>query len=50
MKLLLDMNLTPMWVGFLQENGFEAVHWSAVGDLTASEVVSHFESGGPAAR
>ena len=38
MKLLLDMNLTPMWVGFLQENGFEAVRWSAVGNLTAMDV------------
>jgi predicted nuclease of predicted toxin-antitoxin system len=31
MKLLLDMNLSPTWVGFLEENGFEAVHWSTVG-------------------
>jgi len=28
MKLLLDMNLSPTWVRFLEENGFEAVHWS----------------------
>lgn len=37
MKLLLDMNLTPNWVGFLQGEGFEAVHWSAVGDPRASD-------------
>ena len=37
MKLLLDMNLAPMWVGFLQEEGFEAVHWSNVGDPRASD-------------
>ena len=35
MKLLLDMNLTPDWVGFLREQGFEAVHWSTVGDPRA---------------
>ena len=37
MKLLLDMNLAPRWVGFLQEHGFEAVHWSSVGDAKASD-------------
>jgi len=30
MKILLDMNLSPGWVGFLQKEGFEAAHWSAV--------------------
>lgn len=37
MKLLLDMNLAPRWVGFRQEEGFEAVHWSTVGDPRASD-------------
>jgi predicted nuclease of predicted toxin-antitoxin system len=37
MKLLLDMNLAPSWVGFLQEEGLEAVHWSSVGDPTAGD-------------
>lgn len=31
------MNLTPGWVGFLRDNGFEAVHWSTVGDPRASD-------------
>src|SRR5262245_7607246 len=31
------MNLSPGWVGFLRENGFEAVHWSTVGDPRASD-------------
>jgi predicted nuclease of predicted toxin-antitoxin system len=31
MKLLVDMNLSPGWVSFLAEAGFEAVHWSDVG-------------------
>lgn len=37
MKVLLDMNLSPTWVGFLQKSGFEAVHWSTVGDARAKD-------------
>ena len=37
MKLLLDMNLSPTWLRFLEENGFEAVHWSAAGEPTATD-------------
>jgi len=37
MRLLLDMNLSPSWVGFLQKEGFEALHWSSVGDPSASD-------------
>ena len=36
-KLLLDMNLSPAWVATLQRHGWEATHWSAVGDPTASD-------------
>ena len=39
MRLLLDMNLSPMWVRFLEENGFEAVHWSTTGEPTATDAV-----------
>ena len=39
MKLLLDMSLSPTWVRFLEENGFEAVHWSAAGEPTATDAV-----------
>jgi predicted nuclease of predicted toxin-antitoxin system len=39
MKLLLDMNLSPAWVRFLEENGFEAIHWSAAGEPTATDAV-----------
>ena len=35
MRLLLDMNLTPRWVGYLTGGGHEAVHWSAVGPVQA---------------
>jgi predicted nuclease of predicted toxin-antitoxin system len=31
MKLLLDMNLSPRWADFLEEAGFDVVHWSKVG-------------------
>jgi predicted nuclease of predicted toxin-antitoxin system len=37
MKILLDMNLSPMWVRFLEENGFEAVHRSTAGSPTATD-------------
>jgi predicted nuclease of predicted toxin-antitoxin system len=37
MKFLVDMNLSPSWVGFLVEAGFEAVHWSSVGSGDASD-------------
>jgi predicted nuclease of predicted toxin-antitoxin system len=31
MKLLIDMNLSPKWAGFLAAAGHDAVHWSSVG-------------------
>jgi predicted nuclease of predicted toxin-antitoxin system len=31
MKIIVDMNLSPLWIRYLQERGFEAQHWSAVG-------------------
>ncbi|HET9956664.1 MAG TPA: DUF5615 family PIN-like protein [Polyangiaceae bacterium] len=37
MKLLLDMNLSPEWTRFLEQEGFEAVHWASVGSPTASD-------------
>ena len=39
MKLLLDMNLSPAWIRFLEERGFEAVHWSTIGEPTATDTV-----------
>jgi predicted nuclease of predicted toxin-antitoxin system len=32
MKFLVDMNLSPLWVPFLTDHGFGAVHWSTVGE------------------
>ena len=37
MKLLLDMNLPPDWVTWLAGEGFDVVHWSAVGDPRATD-------------
>ncbi len=39
MKILLDMNLSPAWVQFLSDKGFEAVHWSQIGDPKAKDPV-----------
>jgi predicted nuclease of predicted toxin-antitoxin system len=37
MKILLDMNLTPRWVQFLEGAGFKAQHWSQVGRANAPD-------------
>ena len=37
MKLLLDMNLSPLWLATLSQAGFEVIHWSAVGAADASD-------------
>ena len=38
MKLLVDMNLTPDWVPYLAQAGFQTVHWSSLGLGTAPDV------------
>ncbi|HUS05315.1 MAG TPA: DUF5615 family PIN-like protein [Bryobacteraceae bacterium] len=43
MKILIDMNLSPGWVTVLQSAGFEAIHWTKLGDPRATdEVVFHW--------
>lgn len=37
MKILIDMNLSPDWREFLAKHGWESVHWSSVGKVTASD-------------
>lgn len=37
MRFLVDMNLSPRWIPFLQTAGFDAVHWSTVGAGDASD-------------
>ncbi|MDD5581343.1 MAG: DUF5615 family PIN-like protein [Methylobacter sp.] len=43
MKLIVDMNLTPRWVGFLVDAGIEAAHWSTLGVNNApdSEIMAY---------
>jgi predicted nuclease of predicted toxin-antitoxin system len=43
MKLLIDMNLSPRWIAFLANAGWEAVHWSTVGrfDAKDSEIMTY---------
>jgi predicted nuclease of predicted toxin-antitoxin system len=37
LKLLIDMNLSPLWTEAFEAQGFEAVHWSRVGDPGAPD-------------
>jgi predicted nuclease of predicted toxin-antitoxin system len=37
MKILIDMNLSPLWAGFLAERGIEALHWSTLGEAAAAD-------------
>ena len=37
MRVLLDMNLSPDWVEYLARHGFDALHWSRVGDPCAPD-------------
>jgi predicted nuclease of predicted toxin-antitoxin system len=37
MKIVIDMNLTPLWADVLTSHGWQAVHWSAVGDPRAKD-------------
>lgn len=37
MKLLVDMNLSPRWIGVLVDAGIEAAHWSTLGANNAPD-------------
>lgn len=37
MKLLVDMNLSPRWVGLMATAGIDATHWSAIGQHNAPD-------------
>lgn len=39
MKILIDMNISPLLVVALAKHGWEAVHWSAIGNPAASDTV-----------
>jgi len=37
MKIVIDMNLSPLWVQLLADAGHEVVHWSRIGEPNASD-------------
>ena len=37
MILVIDMNLSPLWVQALADRGWQAVHWSTVGNPRAKD-------------
>jgi predicted nuclease of predicted toxin-antitoxin system len=37
MKILVDMNLSPGWVPVLKGEGWEAIHWSVIGNPGAPD-------------
>ena len=37
MKIAIDMNLSPEWVSVFETAGYQAVHWSDVGDIKATD-------------
>jgi predicted nuclease of predicted toxin-antitoxin system len=37
LQILVDMNLSPDWVGALANHGWISTHWSAVGDPKATD-------------
>lgn len=37
MKVLVDVNRSPIWTDFLKINSVDAVHWSAIGVSEASD-------------
>jgi len=39
MKLLIDMNLSPDWIAVFAHHGWQALHWSTVGDPRAPDRV-----------
>ena len=42
MKILVDMNLSPLWAVYLTGNGIEAVHWAEIGapDAPDTEIIT----------
>jgi len=37
MRFLIDMNVSPQWVEVFLRHGWEAVHWSSIGDPRAPD-------------
>jgi predicted nuclease of predicted toxin-antitoxin system len=43
LKVVIDMNLSVAWVGYLRERGHDAEHWSSIGfhDSDDVEIMEH---------
>ena len=39
LSILVDMNLPPAWVDWFEQQGWAAVHWSAIGDPRSTDRV-----------
>ncbi len=39
MKIIVDMNLSPLWVPLLTTGGYDAQHWSQVGAANAPDAI-----------
>ena len=37
MKIFVDVNLSPLWIPFLETCGIEAIHWSVLGHSAAPD-------------
>lgn len=37
MKIVIDMNIPPTWVSVFEAAGYEAVHWSTIGNIKATD-------------
>ena len=48
MKLLIDMNLSPLWIKFFAERGIASAHWSLLGSPSApdSEILEYASENG----
>jgi len=47
-RILLDVNMSPLWCDYLRAAGHDAVHWSALGDVRAddTEIVAYARAHG----
>ena len=48
MRLLIDMNLSPLWVPFFAGSGFDSIHWSDIGPPSApdTQILDYANSNG----
>lgn len=37
MRFLIDVNLSPAWVGLFASHNIEAIHWTSIGDPRAPD-------------